>query len=201
MHNTVLNINGLQLNLIFLIQGVNQFLMTKISTTFCNKNRIALQNRVTLKIQTNRHFFSCLIDSCRYAIDNCVTIFYSTKQDRVRPYTLLMCELKTTRDINLIQTILHMQLWQWLYYSREIAIVRRDFHARLHTTETDTIVIGRQRGQGASINGVWSEMTPKQQTLECKNQTLGEDRGSKIIKNGRTSFMDDPLVHSKAFGV
>ena len=44
-------------------------------------------------------------------------------------------------------------------------------------------------------------MTPKQQTLECKNQTLGEDRGSKIIKNGRTSFMDDPLVHSKAFGV
>ena len=36
-------------------------------------------------------------------------------------------------------------------------------------------------------------MTPKNRTLEGKNWMLGGDRGSKIVKNRRTSFMDDPL--------
>ena len=41
--------------------------------------------------------------------------------------------------------------------------------------------------------GGWgSEMTPKNWTLEGKNRTIREDGGSKIIKNIRTSFMDDP---------
>ena len=52
----------------------------------------------------------------------------------------------------------------------------------------------------ASINDVrfeggmggGSEMTQKNRTLEGENQTLGVDRGSKIVKNRRTSFMDDP---------
>ena len=38
-----------------------------------------------------------------------------------------------------------------------------------------------------------SEMTPKNRTLEGKNRTLGKDGESKIIKNRRTSFMDDPI--------
>ena len=38
-----------------------------------------------------------------------------------------------------------------------------------------------------------SEMTPKNLTLEGKNWTLGGDGRSKIVKNRRTSFMDDPL--------
>ena len=37
-------------------------------------------------------------------------------------------------------------------------------------------------------------MTQKNQTLEGKNRILGGDGGrSKIVKNCRTSFMDDPL--------
>ena len=43
------------------------------------------------------------------------------------------------------------------------------------------------RGDGGS------EMTPKNRTLEGKNRTLGWDGGSKIVKNRRTSLMDDPL--------
>ena len=35
-------------------------------------------------------------------------------------------------------------------------------------------------------------MTPKIRTLEGKNRTLGGDWRSKIVKNRRTSFMDDP---------
>ena len=39
-----------------------------------------------------------------------------------------------------------------------------------------------------------SEMTPKNCTLEGKNQTLGGGKeGSKIVKNRRTSLMDDPF--------
>ena len=37
-------------------------------------------------------------------------------------------------------------------------------------------------------------MTQKNRTLEGKNRTLGEDGGSKIVKNRRTSFMDDFLA-------
>ena len=44
------------------------------------------------------------------------------------------------------------------------------------------------RGDGGS------EMTPKNQTLEGKNWTLGGEGGSKIVKNRRTSFMDVPLL-------
>ena len=47
------------------------------------------------------------------------------------------------------------------------------------------------RGDGGS------EMTPKNRTLEGKNRTLGGmggQKSSKIVKNRRTSFMDDPLV-------
>ena len=37
-------------------------------------------------------------------------------------------------------------------------------------------------------------MTPKNRTLKGKNRTLGGDGGgSNIVKNRRTSFMDDPL--------
>ena len=45
-------------------------------------------------------------------------------------------------------------------------------------------------------DGGGSEMTPKNRTLEGKNQTLEDknwgDRGSKIVKNRRTSLMDVP---------
>ena len=37
------------------------------------------------------------------------------------------------------------------------------------------------------------EMTPKNWILEGKNRTLRGDGGSKIVKNRRTSFMNDPL--------
>ena len=42
-------------------------------------------------------------------------------------------------------------------------------------------------------------MTPKNWTLEGKNQTLGGDGGLKIVKNHRTSLMDDPLgdIHKR----
>ena len=44
------------------------------------------------------------------------------------------------------------------------------------------------RGEG------WgSKMTQKNRTLEGKNWTLGGDRGSKINKKRRTSFINDPL--------
>ena len=43
------------------------------------------------------------------------------------------------------------------------------------------------RGDGGS------EMTPKNWTSEGKNRTLKGDRGSKIVKNRRTSFMDVSL--------
>ena len=43
-----------------------------------------------------------------------------------------------------------------------------------------------------------SKMTPKNRILEGKNWTLGGDGGSKIVKNRRTSFMDDPF-YSKSF--
>ena len=43
------------------------------------------------------------------------------------------------------------------------------------------------RGDGGS------EMIPKNRTLEGKNRTLGGEGGSKIVKNRRTSFMDNPL--------
>ena len=36
-------------------------------------------------------------------------------------------------------------------------------------------------------------MTPKNRTLEGKNQTLGGEGGSKIVENRRTSFMYVPL--------
>ena len=42
------------------------------------------------------------------------------------------------------------------------------------------------RGDGGS------ETTQKNRTLEGKNRTLGRDGGSKIVKNRRTSLMDDP---------
>ena len=45
-------------------------------------------------------------------------------------------------------------------------------------------------GWGDGLGG--SEMTPKNRTLAGKNRMLGEDGGSKIIKNCRTSFMDVP---------
>ena len=41
----------------------------------------------------------------------------------------------------------------------------------------------------------WSEMTPKNQTLEGKNWMLGgmgDQKSLKIVKNRRTSLMDDP---------
>ena len=38
-----------------------------------------------------------------------------------------------------------------------------------------------------------SEMIPKNRTLEGKSRTSRGDGGSKIVKNRRTSFMDDPL--------
>ena len=42
--------------------------------------------------------------------------------------------------------------------------------------------------------GGWgSEITPKNRTLEGKNQTLEGDGGSKNVKNHRTLFMNDPL--------
>ena len=47
----------------------------------------------------------------------------------------------------------------------------------------------------SDFRGGWgggSEMIPKNRKLEGKNRTLGRDGGSKIIKNRRTSFMDDP---------
>ena len=36
-------------------------------------------------------------------------------------------------------------------------------------------------------------MTPKNRTSEGKNRTFGGYGGSKIVKNHRTSLMDDPL--------
>ena len=45
------------------------------------------------------------------------------------------------------------------------------------------------RGDGGS------EMIPKNRTLEGNNRTLGGDGGSKIVKNRRTSFMDNPLPY------
>ena len=46
----------------------------------------------------------------------------------------------------------------------------------------------------SDFRGGWgSEMTTKNWTLEGKNRTLGGNGGSKIVKNRRTSFMDDPL--------
>ena len=39
-----------------------------------------------------------------------------------------------------------------------------------------------------------SKMTPQNRTLEGKNRTLRGDGGSKIVKNRRTSLMDDPIV-------
>ena len=44
------------------------------------------------------------------------------------------------------------------------------------------------RGEGGS------KMIPKNRTLEGKNQTLGVEGGSKIVKNCRTSFMYVPLA-------
>ena len=41
--------------------------------------------------------------------------------------------------------------------------------------------------------GGGSKMTQKNRTLECKNQMLGGEGGSKIVKNCRTSFMSVPL--------
>ena len=41
-------------------------------------------------------------------------------------------------------------------------------------------------------DGGGSEMTPKNRTLEGKNWTLGGNGGSKIVKNRRASFMNDP---------
>ena len=38
-----------------------------------------------------------------------------------------------------------------------------------------------------------TEMTEIDRTLEGNNRTFGLDGGSKIVKNRRTSFMDDPL--------
>ena len=38
-----------------------------------------------------------------------------------------------------------------------------------------------------------SEMTPKNWTSEGKNRTLKGDRGSKIVKNRRTSYMEVSL--------
>ena len=43
------------------------------------------------------------------------------------------------------------------------------------------------RGDGGS------EMTSKNRTLKDKNRTLGENGGSKIVKNHQTLFIDDPL--------
>ena len=40
-----------------------------------------------------------------------------------------------------------------------------------------------------------SKMTPVNWTLEGKNWKLEWDGGSKIVKNCRTSFMDDLLPH------
>ena len=48
----------------------------------------------------------------------------------------------------------------------------------------------RRKGQNSAKQ--WSEMTPINRTLEGKNRTLGGDGGSKIVKNRRTSLMDDP---------
>ena len=41
--------------------------------------------------------------------------------------------------------------------------------------------------------GGGSKMTQKNRTLEGKNRTLGEEGGSKIFENRRTSFMHDRL--------
>ena len=39
-------------------------------------------------------------------------------------------------------------------------------------------------------------MTPKNRTLEGKNRMLGGMGGSKIVKNRRTSFMNDPFGYN-----
>jgi hypothetical protein len=57
----------------------------------------------------------------------------------------------------------------------------------------------------ASINDVqflgdgWSEMTPKNRTLEGQNRTLGGGVGGGGVKNRLTSLMDDPLYHKKFY--
>ena len=48
------------------------------------------------------------------------------------------------------------------------------------------------------LGGLGSEMTPKDKTLDARNWTLGGNGGSKIIKNRRTSFMDDPYLRCYA---
>ena len=49
----------------------------------------------------------------------------------------------------------------------------------------------------SDFRGGWgSEMTPKNRTLEGKNRMLGGMGGSKIVKNRRTSFMNDPFGYN-----
>ena len=67
-----------------------------------------------------------------------------------------------------------------------------DIHKSIIASVLAQLLLWRKDGE--------SEMTPKNRTLEGENRTLGVDRGSKIVKNRRTSLMDDPLPDYSVIG-